>query len=179
MNRLSALVCTSLLLTAMLAGCASWPTQLKTPEVPSALAVPSGKTLTLIAHANGVQIYTCSTGSNEASSVEWKLKAPEADLMTSDGKVIAKHYAGPTWEANDGSKVAGKVKTSVKSDDANAIAWLLLDASANSGPGLFMHTTAIQRIHTVNGKAPADGCTQAHIGKEVSVAYQADYYFYD
>jgi hypothetical protein len=36
----------------------------------------------------------------------------------------------------------------------------------------------IQRLHTAGGKTPAAGCDAAHIGKDTSVHYTADYYFY-
>ncbi|CAN5925593.1 hypothetical protein BH11MYX4_BH11MYX4_06510 [soil metagenome] len=32
---------------------------------------------------------------------------PEATLFGHHGRVAGKHYAGPTWEANDGSTVVG------------------------------------------------------------------------
>jgi hypothetical protein len=30
-------------------------------------------------------------------------------LRSRSGRILAKHYAGPTWEASDGSKVVGEV----------------------------------------------------------------------
>jgi hypothetical protein len=36
---------------------------------------------------------------------EWVFKAPEARLIDLTDKNIGKHYTGPTWESNDGSKV--------------------------------------------------------------------------
>ena len=38
--------------------------------------------------------------------------------------------------------------------------------------------TAIQRVHTHGGKAPAEGCDAAHNGAETKSSYTADYYFY-
>ena len=40
-------------------------------------------------------------------------------------------------------------------------------------------TRFIQRLNTVGGKAPADGCSQtSDIQKRALVPYEADYYFY-
>jgi len=36
----------------------------------------------------------------------------------------------------------------------------------------------IQRLHTVGGNAPSDGCSQASAGAEVRVTYSAEYWFY-
>ena len=109
---------------------------------------------------------------------EWSFKAPEAELFDSDGKKIGRHYAGPTWEANDGSKVVGEVKAKDNGPDPNAIPWLLLSAKSTSGSGIFSQTQSIQRLNTVGGQAPAEGCNQAQFGKETRVPYKAKYYFY-
>ena len=71
------------------------------------------------------------------------------------GKQQAKHYAGPTWEAADGSKVVGSAVAHDDGPDHEAVPWLLLTATNNSGSGLFGNVRAIQRLHTVGGKAPA------------------------
>lgn len=171
---------------SLLSGCAgrhgshqSQTTSLEVPNAPAALTVQPGQVLTLIAKGTGVQIYVCAISKNDTGKYEWTLKGPEADLINSQGKTIGKHYAGPTWEANDGSKVVGHVKAIAKESEPNAIPWLLLDATSNSGSGVFAHTTSIQRVFTVSGKAPADGCDLDHAGKEARISYTAQYYFYD
>ena len=98
--------------------------------------------------------------------------------FTSDHGSIGKHYAGPTWESNDGSKVVGEVKAKDAGPNASAIPWLLLSAKSTTGDGVFSHTQSIQRLHTVGGKAPADGCNQTLLGKETRVPYKATYFFY-
>ena len=78
--------------------------------------------LYLISPAKGVQIYQCqrrdrSRGEREKpykyNKYKWQFEAPEAVLYDRSGSTIGKHYGGPTWEGNDGSKVIGKVKASV------------------------------------------------------------------
>ena len=95
--------------------------------------------------------------------------------MTAKDKKIGKHYAGPTWESNDGSKVVGEVKANDDGPDATAIPWLLLSAKATSGQGVFSPVKSIQRLYTSGGKAPAAGCDAAHTGQEARVAYKARY----
>jgi hypothetical protein len=146
--------------------------------VPQALRVPAGQVLAISANGIGVQIYECTAVKDDPARFSWTLKTPEADLRYKAGKKLGKHYAGPTWEAIDGSKVVGDLVARDDGPDANAIPWLLLRAKSTSGPGVFNATLSIQRLRTVGGKAPASGCDQSHSGQEVRVPYSADYYFY-
>src|SRR5712671_6274282 len=162
-------------LAALLAGCATPKPQ----AVPASLAVPDTQVLSLEALATGVQIYECKAGTgNNPAQFEWAFKAPEADLFDGAGTRIGKHYAGPTWESNDGSKVVGEVKAQDTGPDSGAIPWLLLSAKSTSGTGAFSQTKSIQRVHTVGGKAPTEPCSQAQAGKVARVGYKATYYFY-
>ena len=138
----------------------------------------SEEVLSLETAATGVQIYECNASKDEPTRFEWIFKAPEADLFDMAGNKIAKHYAGPTWESNDGSKVVGEVKAKDNGPDPNAIPWLLLSAKSTSGTGVFSRIKSIQRVHTVGGRAPTEACSQAQAGKVVRVGYKATYNFY-
>ncbi len=148
------------------------------PEVPEALKVPATQVLSLETQAVGVQIYECKASKSDPKLFEWVFKSPEAELFDSAGKKIGRHYAGPTWESNDGSKVVGEVKAKDNGPDPNAIPWLLLSAKSTSGSGVFGQVQSIQRLQTTGGKAPAESCNQAQLGKEARVPYKAKYYFY-
>jgi hypothetical protein len=161
----------------VMAGCASTAPAGAAP-VPEVLRAPAAQTLVTEAHASGVQVYECKAAKEDAVRYEWTLRAPEANLLAPKGRVIGKHYAGPTWESEDGSKVVGTVVARDGGPDAAAIPWLLLRATSTTGPGIFADVKSIQRVHTVGGKAPADGCTAADAGKALRVAYSADYRFY-
>jgi hypothetical protein len=152
--------------------------RLSVPVVPDTIKVSPTDTLSFAAHAKGVQIYECRARKDDATQYEWVLKAPEADLFDGRGKKIGRHYGGPTWESGDGSKVVGEVKGSEPSTDANGISWLLLGAKKHEGEGVFSRVNSIQRLETVGGKAPAGGCDQSSLGKELRVPYSAVYYFY-
>ena len=164
-------------LVAVLAGCAT-PGVGTVPMVPDNLRVPSTQTLSLETRATGVQIYDCKPSRDDPGHFEWVFRAPEADLFDAAGKRIGKHYAGPTWESNDGSKVVGEVKARDDGPDVNAIPWLLLKAKSTSGVGVLGQTVSVQRVRTVGGKAPVGGCSQAQAGKEARAPYSATYYFY-
>jgi hypothetical protein len=160
----------------VLAGCAA-PLGMP-PTVPESLRVPDRVALSHEVPATGVQIYDCAASKADASRYEWVFRAPEADLYDTGGRRIGKHYAGPTWEANDGSKIVAEVKGRDDGPDANAIPWLLLVTKTSSGKGAFSRVQSIQRVNTVGGKAPSGGCTAAEAGREARVPYKAVYYFY-
>jgi FtsP/CotA-like multicopper oxidase with cupredoxin domain len=167
-------------LCAVLAGCAASapaPTAASLP-VPEPLRVPETQGLTARLHAMGVQVYQCQPGKNDPTLFEWSFKQPEADLSTQAGKSIGKHYAGPTWEAHDGSKVIGELVARSDSPKSDSIPWLLLRAKTTSGAGLFSGVTFIQRLDTAGGSAPAGGCRPDQTGQQLRVPYTADYVFY-
>jgi FtsP/CotA-like multicopper oxidase with cupredoxin domain len=164
-------------IVGLLGGGAAAPA-VKPDDIPPSLRVTTNAVVALKAHASGVQIYRCRAAKDDAARFEWTFKEPEADLSDPAGNRIGKHYAGPTWEAKDGSKVTGEVVAQAKSPDSNSVAWLLLRAKATSGNGVFAGVRFVQRLHTVGGNAPSDGCDQASAEKEVRVPYSADYWFY-
>jgi hypothetical protein len=144
-------------------------------EVPQQLRPPANEQLLLRVHAKGDQIYVCK---GEAAQFAWTLKAPDAQLFDQEGKPFGKHFAGPSWQANDGSRVTGKAVASVPSPDADSIPWLLVNIVGHEGSGVLSRATTIQRLNTKGGKAPASGCDSSHSGEEVRVSYSADYLFY-
>ena len=144
------------------------------PDVPTDIQVGGGNKVFLVGHAVGVQIYSC----NGAGA--WTLVAPRADLYGDNGKLIATHFGGPTWQANDGSKVVA-TRDGVVTVDPTAIPWLRLKmSSVTSGDGdRLAGTTYIQRVATVGGLAPAASmCNASTAGEIREIPYTADYYFW-
>jgi hypothetical protein len=87
-----------------LAACAG--TAASEPGVPRGLAAaPSSSVQTL--SARGVQIYECRAAADSYSPAQWMLAGPEAELFDRDGKRVGRHFAGPHWEADDGSRIVG------------------------------------------------------------------------
>ncbi|HTB95334.1 MAG TPA: DUF3455 domain-containing protein [Candidatus Sulfotelmatobacter sp.] len=144
-------------------------------QVPAQIQAPANEKLLLQVHAKGDQVYICQEG---VTQFAWTLKAPDAQLFDKDGKPFGKHFAGPSWEASDGSRVVGKAVANAPSPDADSIAWLLVNIVSHEGSGVLSPATTIQRINTKGGKAPASGCDSAHAGQEIRVPYSADYVFY-
>jgi len=160
-----------------LAGCASRK-PIPPPDVPPALKVAAGQTLTAALHGTGVQIYECRPSVQDPKRFLWIYQSPAAELADRSGKEIGRHYAGPTWESYDGSTVVGDVLVRDNGPNPAAIQWLLLRAKTNSGKGMFAKTQFIQRLHTIGGLAPTALCDESHAGQRTRVPYSADYYFY-
>ncbi len=147
-------------------------------DIPTILAPPASSVLLFELGARGVQIYACEADPDDATAFAWTFQAPEADLFNSRGEVVGSHFAGPTWQGHDGSAVVGTVRERGDSPDAGAIPWLLLEAKEHAGSGAFSTITHIQRLDTVGGVAPTEGCDEAHAGEEVRAPYEATYAFY-
>ncbi len=142
----------------------------------AALDAPQGNGRAISLSARGVQIYECLPA--QAGALGWTFKAPEATLFDREGKVVATHYAGPTWESTtDGSKVKGTRVASEASTSPGAIPQLLLSAAVLAPGKTFGQVSFIQRMNTVGGSAPAAGCEAATQGAELRVPYTAVYNF--
>jgi Protein of unknown function (DUF3455) len=144
-------------------------------DVPEQLRPSANEQLLLHVHAKGDQVYICKS---DAAQFTWTLKEPDAQLFDKNNKPFGKHFAGPSWEANDGSRVVGKVVANSPSPDANSIPWLLVTVVGHDGNGVLSRITTIQRLNTSGGKAPTSGCDASHVNQEVRVPYSADYRFY-
>jgi hypothetical protein len=144
------------------------------PAVPARIQVPAGNTPFLLAHALGVQIYACTA---TPGGPKWQFVAPKAVLYGDPGELLGFHFAGPTWQATDGSQVKAARVDGV-TVDPKAIPWLLLEATSTSA-GRLAPTTYIQRLNTHGGLEPAAAaCNAGTVGAEQHVPYTADYRFW-
>jgi hypothetical protein len=159
----------------LLAGCAA--TQ-PSSIIPQKLNPSAGESMTMIVPAKGVQIYECRMSKTQPGAYEWAFVAPDAELFDTTGARIGKHYAGPHWEATDGSKVVAKLVERADAPKTNDIPWLLLGAKSVGPEGAFSRVTSIQRVNTVGGVAPKVGCSQGNAGTPARIPYTADYYFF-
>lgn len=165
-------------ITLALAACAG--TGMKTyeaPQVPDAVKAPSDERVALWTKGSGDLTYECRAKKDMAGQFEWGVVGPVASLRSADGAVVGKYYAGPTWEANDGSKVSGK-QVGVAPNGAANIPLQLVKADPAMGNGAMQGVTHIQRISTRGGIAPTDACGTANVGMRMPVKYEADYLFY-
>ena len=141
--------------------------------VPDQITPGDGNKVFLIGQGVGVQIYTCN-------GVVWSSAVPRADLFDDNGKLIIKHFAGPSWQAKDGSKAVGTVVDKVIPDES-AIPWVLLSAKTTPGADgdRLVDTTFIQRLFTVGGlQPPAADCNAATADTVVESPYTAEYVFW-
>ena len=88
---------------------------------------------------------------------------------------MGRHFAGPSWQAPDGSTVVGEPVTVSPAPRPGAIPWLVLRARSHAGAGLFAGVASIVRLHTEGGIPSPDGCDAAHVGERRRVPYTADY----
>jgi len=167
------------LVAVLLAGGAA-ASRASNPEASVArkLKLSADESLAMIVAATGVQIYECRAANGLNSAYEWAFVAPEADLFDPRGMKVGRHYAGPSWEAVDGSKIVGSVTASAAAPDAVAIPWLLLGAKSVGPAGTFSQVSTVRRVHTRGGMAPVSGCSAATAGTVERIPYTADYYFF-
>jgi hypothetical protein len=129
--------------------------------------VPAHSRLLLRAVGNGDQVYGCVNGS-------WSLQGPDAKLVNQEGSVIGRHFAGPTWQLNDGSWVEGRAIAKQTAPYATALPWLLLESVG--GTGRLAAVLFIQRTETHGGNAPDGNCSERKIRR---IPYTATYSFYE
>jgi uncharacterized protein DUF3455 len=171
------------------------------PPVPAAIKVEAGNRPFLEGHGVGTQNYIClpcpnpstpATQCPDTSGFAWLLFTPEATLFNDHGKQLTTHFFSPnpaedgtiraTWQdSRDSSIVWGG--RAIAAPVADAIPWLLLPmAGTQEGPtggDTLTATTFIQRVNTVGGVAPSDGCSElADVGAKAFKPYTADYIFY-
>jgi hypothetical protein len=92
------------------------------------------------------------------------------------GKVAARHFYGPTWQANDGSEIKGSVLVANPSPAGPRNApWLVLHVIPDQRQGLFAQATTVTRTDTDGGGPPVQPCTTADQGMTVKVPYSARY----
>jgi hypothetical protein len=174
-------------------------THVDAPKVPDILAVPAGSKAFLIGHAVGTQNYICLP---DGAGAKWVLFGPQATVFDDAGRQIMTHFSSPnpaensapraTWQHSDRTSAVWAVKVAESDDphyvEPGAIKWFLLQvkgAEEGSRPhdrlthDRLTRATAIHRVNTSGGVAPANECAVAgDIGKTKFVPYTADYVFY-
>jgi hypothetical protein len=145
--------------------------------LPEAVRVPAGQTMRMAATGVGEITYECREKAAAAGQYEWAFVGPMATLYSGDKRSVGKYYAGPTWEAADGSKVTGKQVAVAPAAPGN-IPLQLVKTDSAMGTGAMTGVTFIQRVNTKGGVAPSSACDATSKGKRQQVAYEADYVFY-
>ena len=146
-------------------------------RLPEAVRVPAEARFRSSSTGIGEITYECREKKDAAGQFEWAFVAPVATLYGPGQQVVGKYYAGPTWEASDGSRVGGKQVAVAPAAPGN-IALQLVKAEPASGAGAMQGVSYIQRLNTQGGVAPQAACGSANRGARLQVAYRADYVFY-
>jgi hypothetical protein len=189
----STLTAIVLVLTAAIPRAASFDKPVP-PAVPPALAAPAGARLVAVTEAAGTQNYMCLPS---GEGVAWVHLGPQATLFGSRDEQVMTHFLSgnplegdlprATWQdSRDTSTVWAVAIASYTGSDyvqPGAIPWLLLRVvGAQYGPAWgdrLIRTTYIQRVNTVGGVAPADGCASgSDVGRRAFVPYTTAYVFY-
>ncbi len=123
--------------------------------------------------ASGVQIFRCE---KRDEGFVWVFRQPEADLVDSAGRVVARHGANFSFEHVDGSRLVGSVLGFDEPPQPGNLRWLLL-ATRNFGDGAFAGITHVQRINTAGGMPPPR-CEPAQANRILRVNFTADFVFY-
>jgi hypothetical protein len=160
-----------LILAALALAASAFPHAAAMAE-PAAIAAGASETLLAIVHAEGVQVYECT--SDEAGMLGWRFREPIATLLE-DGTTAGRHYAGPSWEFTDGSAVSAVVVAKASGAGERDIPLLKLKVTSRRGSSPLAATTTIQRLNTRGGMAEGS-CETA--GAYLSVPYAADYAFF-
>ncbi len=145
--------------------------------LPEPVRVPAGNAVMLETLGVGEITYECRENKDKPGAFAWAFVVPVAALNDMQNKTIGKYYGGPTWEANDGSKVTGK-QVAVAPGGAGNIPFQLVKAEPAMGQGAMTGVSYIQRIETKGGVAPAAPCDASSKGAKQQVGYQAKYVFY-
>jgi hypothetical protein len=142
-------------------------------NVPPEPRPPKGQELVLKAIGRGSQNYVC-----DQATGKWTFRDPTATLNR-HGRAIGIHYAGPTWELFDGSRVTARAIVNVPAPNPTKdIPWLLLEATGHAGSGVLSTVDYIQRLHTRGGVAPNGGTCNPATDQTVGVPYTAVYRFF-
>ena len=168
---------------AATAGCAATrqaqPASIPVPaDVPFALQAPAGQEPFLQVHAVGVQVYECAAKADASGGWARQFRSPEATLADAGGKIVGRHFAGPSWASNDGATIVGQVSASAPATEKGAIPWLLLAIKSRDGQGLLTQTASVQRLDTEGGVAPSSACGAGNAKQVERVGYTATYVFW-
>ncbi|MGA7812040.1 DUF3455 domain-containing protein [Caballeronia sp.] len=124
--------------------------------------------------ASGLQVYSCEYDAQ--NHLGWVFKNPQATLYDASGHALIRHSAGPSWEADDGSRIVGRVIAQTPSATAASVPQLLLETRSTAASGMLSAIRYVQRVNTVGGTMPTAPCSAEHeLG---SSPYIANYIFY-
>jgi hypothetical protein len=146
-----------------------------TPAVaPSSAIDPPGAERAMTLVASGVQTYVCKFDAQHHP--EWVFRSPQATLFDASGREVVTHAAGPSWKAEDGSRIVGHAIAQWPSATKASVPQLLLETHSTAGSGILSSVRYVQRVNTIGGLMPSQPCTT--VDEVGSSPYLAEYVFY-
>jgi hypothetical protein len=156
-------------LASALSACAISPA-----VAPSSAIDPPGAVRAMTLFASGVQTYECKLDAQQHP--QWVFRSPQATLFDASGRAVLTHSAGPSWKAEDGSRIVGHAIAQWPSKTRASVPQLLLETHSTGGNGILSSVRYVQRVNTVGGLMPPQPCATAdELG---SSPYLAEYVFY-
>ena len=101
-------------------------------QAPAPVTPPAGNQAAFTFAATGDLTYECRAVADKPGTFAWTFAGPNAKLWDASKKEAGRYYAGPTWEAADGSKVTG-TQLAVAPGAAGAIPLQLVQATTVTG----------------------------------------------
>ena len=147
---------------------------LSPPSVSPRLQPGPAEDLAFVLSGTGTHVYECRVSQR---GYRWTFVRPDVTLSDGAAAVATQQAPNLIEGSNDRSSVTAVVRATQPAANG-ALPWTLMAASANSTAGLFGNVSSVQRVNTVGGVAPADGCGELTVGAVANVDFSADYYFY-
>lgn len=139
----------------------------------SKIRAPEGHEPFLQLAGRGAMVFRCESHEREWL---WVFRQPEADLRGSDGRVVARHGAGFSFEHVDGSRLVGTIAAYDDPPSRADLRWLLF-TTRSYGRGALTPVTHVQRINTAGGMPP-EHCEASQRNQLLRVDFSADFLFY-
>jgi len=148
------------------------------------LSSPVGMQKGRVLEGSGVATYTAQPNSRDNRKLTWALKETTAELRgfepepgaRENNPVLVRISRNATWTASDGSKIVTRMLKSVPAAVPISLPWERYGIVTTSGRGLLSGYTAIQRVQTHAGQAPAK--PPRRVGEKIQVGFTAEYWFY-
>src|SRR5471030_461289 len=112
--------------------------------------------------ASGVQVYSCEYDAQH--HLGWVFKNPQATLYDTSGQALIRHSAGPSLEADDGSRIVGHVIAQTPSETTASVPQLLLETHSTAASGMLSAIRYVQRVNTTN--------TRQHAARRSAVGFK-------
>ncbi len=157
----------SLFCAALLTGCAAISEHFNSLE-------PSDAKPAMTLTGKGVQIFQCAV---DDKGRYWRFVAPQATLIDSHGREVAKQGSEGNFYAKDGSILASRITSHKKAKSADSLPDILYTTTSRGKKGVLTGVRYVLRSDASEGK-PLTACSAIQYGTRLNVPFTATYRFY-